>query len=201
MSTSSRRIWPSVGRSKPAIMRRVVVLPQPDGPRSEKNSPDGMSRLIPATAVNSPKRFTRSTSWTSPPAIARGAYLWVPPASQPDAAEKGKGEGPGRPGNRDRAIRAARLWSLDGFEIPRAKDGVDRLAGSADVGRHPARGCAKHRPCRYVHTSPKPHATKNSGVAPAPRKDLARFAAAHSHLSIVPFVPSSRRNSRWLLGV
>ena len=30
---------PAVGSSKPAIIRIVVVLPQPDGPSSEKNSP------------------------------------------------------------------------------------------------------------------------------------------------------------------
>ena len=62
MSTPSSRIWPSVGRSNPAIIRSVVVLPQPEGPSSEKNSPGGMSRLMPATAVKSPNRFTRSTS-------------------------------------------------------------------------------------------------------------------------------------------
>ena len=33
------RIRPSSGTSKPAIIRRVVVLPQPLGPSSEKNSP------------------------------------------------------------------------------------------------------------------------------------------------------------------
>src|ERR1044072_362806 len=93
MSTSSSRIWPSVGRSKPAIMRRVVVLPQPEGPRSEKNWPKGISRLIPATAVNSPKRFTRSTSWTSPPAIAGGAYLSAPPVSQQPAAKGARRQG------------------------------------------------------------------------------------------------------------
>ena len=32
-------IRPPVGSSKPPIIRSVVVLPQPDGPRSEKNSP------------------------------------------------------------------------------------------------------------------------------------------------------------------
>ena len=74
MSTPSSRICPSVGRSNPAIIRRVVVLPQPDGPSNEKNSPDGIFRLMPATAVKSPKRFIRSTSCTSPPAIVRGAY-------------------------------------------------------------------------------------------------------------------------------
>src|SRR5689334_12909474 len=38
-STPSSRIRPEVGCSKPAISRRVVVLPQPDGPSREKNSP------------------------------------------------------------------------------------------------------------------------------------------------------------------
>ena len=38
-SASSSRILPAVGCSKPAISRSVVVLPQPDGPSSEKNSP------------------------------------------------------------------------------------------------------------------------------------------------------------------
>ncbi len=32
--------------SKPAIMRNVVVLPQPDGPRKAMNSPFATSRLI-----------------------------------------------------------------------------------------------------------------------------------------------------------
>ena len=38
-STPSSRISPAVGRSKPAIIRSVVVFPHPDGPSSEKNSP------------------------------------------------------------------------------------------------------------------------------------------------------------------
>ena len=37
------RISPSSGSSKPPIIRRSVVLPQPLGPRSEKNSPRLMS--------------------------------------------------------------------------------------------------------------------------------------------------------------
>jgi hypothetical protein len=45
---------PSDGVSKPAIMRKVVVLPDPDGPSIEKNSPSRMSRLIPETASTSP---------------------------------------------------------------------------------------------------------------------------------------------------
>ena len=50
----------SAARS-PAIIRSVVVLPEPDGPSIEKNSPSGTSRSMPATATTSPKRF--STAW------------------------------------------------------------------------------------------------------------------------------------------
>ena len=39
MSLPPIRMTPSVGSMKPEIMRRIVVLPQPDGPRKLKNSP------------------------------------------------------------------------------------------------------------------------------------------------------------------
>src|SRR5690349_6839181 len=45
---------PASGISKPAIMRRDVVLPQPDGPSSEKNSPAAMSSVTPSTAMTLP---------------------------------------------------------------------------------------------------------------------------------------------------
>ena len=32
-------MWPAVGCSKPAISRRQVVLPEPEGPSMAKNSP------------------------------------------------------------------------------------------------------------------------------------------------------------------
>ncbi len=38
------RIWPELGVSNPAIIRRIVVLPQPDGPRKETNSPESTAR-------------------------------------------------------------------------------------------------------------------------------------------------------------
>ena len=38
-SRPSMRIEPALGCSKPATMRKVVVLPQPEGPRKEMNSP------------------------------------------------------------------------------------------------------------------------------------------------------------------
>ena len=45
---------PAVGCSNPAIMRSTVVLPEPDGPSMEKNSPSAMSRSTPATASIEP---------------------------------------------------------------------------------------------------------------------------------------------------
>ena len=56
MTLPSISIVPSLGARKPAIIRSVVVLPQPDGPRSETNSPCARARLKDATAVTEPKR-------------------------------------------------------------------------------------------------------------------------------------------------
>src|SRR5690606_1770893 len=38
------QISPAVGCSKPAIMRKVVVLPQPDGPKNVVKEPSSTSR-------------------------------------------------------------------------------------------------------------------------------------------------------------
>ncbi|MNL67887.1 hypothetical protein D3C87_1925310 [compost metagenome] len=50
-------IEPPVGVSKPAIMRSTVVLPQPDGPRKETNSPLLIVMLKPWTTVTGPNDF------------------------------------------------------------------------------------------------------------------------------------------------
>ncbi len=56
-SAPSMLIAPVVGSSKPAIIRRVVVLPHPDGPSMVKNSPSPISRSISLTATKSPNAF------------------------------------------------------------------------------------------------------------------------------------------------
>src|SRR5918996_3835722 len=66
MSSPSRRMRPSVGRSSPAIIRSIVVLPHPDGPRKEISFPGGSSRSTPSTAITSSNRLT-SPSSLSPP--------------------------------------------------------------------------------------------------------------------------------------
>src|SRR5450432_3982801 len=56
-------ICPLVGCSNPAIRRKQVVLPDPDGPSMEKNSPSAMASVMPETALTCPKlRLTSSSS-------------------------------------------------------------------------------------------------------------------------------------------
>jgi len=54
---------PAVGSMKPETIRRIVVFPQPDGPRNEKNSPGFIETLALSTARKVPKSqqtFSRS---------------------------------------------------------------------------------------------------------------------------------------------
>src|ERR1043165_2875597 len=76
MLVPSSRICPLLGCSKPAIIRSVVVLPHPDGPSMEKNSPPGICRLMPSTAVTSLNSLTRSTPSPSPPATRHILSAW-----------------------------------------------------------------------------------------------------------------------------
>ena len=51
MSLLPMKISPAVGITKPAIILNVVVLPQPDGPKIEKNSPELILKSMPLTAT------------------------------------------------------------------------------------------------------------------------------------------------------
>src|SRR5712671_2797011 len=77
---------PDVGFSSPAIMRMVVVLPAPFGPRKPWISPLDTSRLTPSTAVNDPYFFTRPST--------RIMDL-LPPRRRPTAASGGVAPGNG----------------------------------------------------------------------------------------------------------
>ena len=68
-SSSPRKICPEVGSSSPAIMRSVVVLPQPEGPSRQKNSPSRTVKLESFTAVKSAKALCRF--WTRISAMVR----------------------------------------------------------------------------------------------------------------------------------
>src|SRR6476646_389547 len=58
-SSPPRKIRPAVGSSRPAIMRSVVVLPQPDGPSRQKNSPSLTVKVESFTATKSAKALCR----------------------------------------------------------------------------------------------------------------------------------------------
>ena len=66
---------PAVGSLNPAIIRSVVVLPQPDGPSREKNSPLAMSRSTWSTTVEPPNSLVRPRSDTEGSVI--GAVVTV----------------------------------------------------------------------------------------------------------------------------
>ena len=55
---SEDRDLPAVGWDTAEIIRMVLVLPAPFGPRKPKLSPRSMVTSIPFTASKSPKRFT-----------------------------------------------------------------------------------------------------------------------------------------------
>ena len=58
-SSGPRKMRPPVGSSSPAIIRKVVVLPQPEGPSRQKNSPFPTVKSAPRTAAKLPKDFWR----------------------------------------------------------------------------------------------------------------------------------------------
>src|SRR5437868_6935492 len=53
-SRPSISTWPAVAVSSPAMMRSVVDLPQPEGPRSTQNEPGSICRSTACRAVLSP---------------------------------------------------------------------------------------------------------------------------------------------------
>src|SRR5690606_36685305 len=75
-----------VGVSKPPIIRSVVVLPQPDGPSSEKNSPSRMLRDTPFTETTLPwpvpKRLTTFLNST-PGSLIYCSALWLRAVTPP----------------------------------------------------------------------------------------------------------------------
>ena len=69
---------PALGSVKPAIIRSVVVLPHPEGPSREKNSPLAMSRSRLSTTVSLPNCLVRPRSDTAGDSAVAGSWVsWV----------------------------------------------------------------------------------------------------------------------------
>src|SRR5215468_7181199 len=107
-------------------MRSMVVLPQPDGPSREKNSPRGTSNVAPSTATNEPKRLcTLSSEMTGTVAALRTSLLIrslsaVSPAARLSAIGQ-------------RAFRRTLVRLQDGIGRLGARR---RLVGLGQQGRH-----------------------------------------------------------------
>ncbi len=144
---------PDVGSSKPPIMRRVVVLPQPDGPSSEKNSPSRTSRSMWSTATTSPNFLTTSTSRTSTSVVTVASLLLASPEG---CADRSPGDGASRgrwrassarvhrrlpscsrwpDGTRPRKRRRQLVRIVIGHADPHAKDRRGRANGDSARGR------------------------------------------------------------------
>src|SRR3954447_20611460 len=67
MSEPAIVMLPLVGSSRPATIRSVVVLPQPEGPRSAKKLPCSTTRSSWSTAVKAPKRLVTPVRVRSAP--------------------------------------------------------------------------------------------------------------------------------------
>src|SRR3954467_416785 len=65
MSAPSTSTLPAEGATRPAIIRSSVVLPQPDGPSRETNSPEATARSTSATASCVPNRLLRRSRASS----------------------------------------------------------------------------------------------------------------------------------------
>src|SRR5579884_692239 len=72
---------PVVGCSNPAMIRSVVVFPEPLGPRNETNSPSSIVRSTPRTAPKAPKYFSIPTSSTFDIAASLPAVATAEPPS------------------------------------------------------------------------------------------------------------------------
>ena len=91
---SSPPMWmlPRVCVSKPAMQRSSVVLPQPEGPRKQMNSPSATLKLTSVRARKPPKSLLTPSSCRNPPLAGLASAVMTTALS---------GIGPGRAPARD----------------------------------------------------------------------------------------------------
>src|SRR5579862_207829 len=133
---SGRTMLPALGRARPAMMRRIVLLPQPEGPSRLRNSPGCSARSTPSSAsVPLAKRLVTRSRATSRGSTLSSAgesatFYWTyqkderrgrRPLPQPPPA-KGRGNSRSPPplagGGRGGRGSAPRLGELLGDEVP-----------------------------------------------------------------------------------
>src|ERR1700675_4120073 len=142
MSSPASTTSPRSGSSSPAIMRSTVLLPQPDGPRSERNSPGAASSETSSTATTRPKVFRsrRTARDGSAPALPAGAPGAPAPAASPAPGRRSPCDlappalRPLRELLRDE-VRVGEVHALHevavGHELGQIRRQLDRLVGGA----------------------------------------------------------------------
>src|SRR6185503_1253541 len=100
MSRPASSMRPALCSSSPATMRSSVVLPQPEGPRKQTNSPLAMSRSMCESAVNAPnslrmpasRRYVASLTGGGSSLLALCVVALVPLVEDALAVLRGPGE-------------------------------------------------------------------------------------------------------------
>src|SRR3954447_12902179 len=143
-SRPCRRIRPSSGSTNPAIIRSVVVLPQPLGPSREKNSPSRIERFTSRTAAWSPNCLLTESSTIACPSPSISALLPTTLAAH---------DPPKRDRSHARPVAADRLLSLDRRRADRGRrrSARDLAAEPRDGGsRRTVRVARLHRLARAL---------------------------------------------------
>src|SRR5205814_5387739 len=137
-----RWMWPEVGSSRPAIIRKVVVLPHPEGPSRQKKSPSGMQKLSSRTPTTSPKALCSFSTRISAMVLLREFR----DHHEHGGPEQGGDEGVAKEGHRKR---------LEQHQHARGNHhGRRRLQRTATQPARPARGEGGHWPAHF-RTAPK----------------------------------------------
>src|SRR5689334_16179912 len=143
MSRPPSSTRPVSGCSKPAIIRSVVVFPEPDGPSSVKNSPAPTFRSTSSTATTSPYVFRHPSTTTS---AAKKLFQDVEPALELLVADRERHEDPDHVPVDPAGEQHQSLFTRGGGDARRL---VSRLLGQLDRDHRPdpahLRACRSHR--------------------------------------------------------
>src|SRR6185312_2790565 len=144
-------IAPEVGSSSPAIIRRAVVFPQPDGPTRTMNSPSAMVQVSASTALV-PFGKTFATSWNETSATIRTSCVSGRDSRQHDRTSQVL---------RMIGIKSLSLSEFDGHPLDENELG-HRICPPVDDGGPSARRVGEHA---RIDRSDGPHEGPAAGRA------------------------------------
>src|SRR5260370_39192179 len=142
---------PKLAGSRPATMRRNVVLPQPEGPTSAMNSPRSTARLMSCSARKSPNGLPRWETW-SLRAIGFGPWALVLGPGHEPIFQPAETRGERDPGDREHDHAGKQLRHVEA--VGGLRDQPPKSRARAEQLRHldtdqPAPE-PKHEPPLYI---------------------------------------------------